>query len=220
MQDLNILADCGEGTARQLLKHKASKDFLDTIIITHYHPDHVAGLFMVIQMLYLQGRKKPLQVYLPENPELIREMLHTFYTFEQRFAFQLMLKTMMELERDLPRLKALPNDHLQGYRDVIEKNRYQNPMQAFSLEFREKGKHLIYTSDLGSLNPLLDNLHRADLIIMDALHPAADSIAGFAATYKGRLILTHGISPSLKNWLAENPRENIELAVENRTYEC
>lgn len=220
VKNLNILADCGEGTARQLLRHKAGKDFLDAIIITHYHPDHVAGLFMLIQMLYLEGRKRPLPVFLPECPGCFTDMMHRFYTFEQRFSFKLTVHDMEELETAFPDVKPLPNDHLCGYKDVIRKNNYANLMRSFSLQFQEHGKSLIYTSDLGTFNGLQDELSAADLIVMDAMHPAAELISGFAINYRGHLVLTHGISPKLKTWLEANPRNNIELAQENRTYEC
>ncbi|MBC8384908.1 MAG: MBL fold metallo-hydrolase, partial [Candidatus Cloacimonetes bacterium] len=51
--DSNILFDCGEGTAKQLLRYKLDHNHLDAIVISHFHPDHISGLYMVLQMLYL-----------------------------------------------------------------------------------------------------------------------------------------------------------------------
>ena len=51
------LFDCGEGTAQQLLAQNLADEELDAIVISHYHPDHVVGIFMVLQMFYLRQRK-------------------------------------------------------------------------------------------------------------------------------------------------------------------
>ena len=67
----NLLLDCGDGCAKRLLQLGKSGDHLDAVLISHYHPDHIAGIFMLLQMLYLQDRRKALTIYVPERPEFI-----------------------------------------------------------------------------------------------------------------------------------------------------
>ncbi len=215
---LNFLVDCGDGVARNLLRKGYNKDFLDAVIISHYHPDHVAGLYMVLQMLYLEGRTKPLELFLPERPNDFMDSLHMFYTFEQRFAFKLNVHELKDAETVFPQLKAALNDHLKGYARVINKYSYPNPMQAFSLAFTENEKTLVYSSDIGTLDSIEALLNSADSIILDAFHPAAEQIINFIESHQTRLILTHGISPKLDQWLNNNPQPHVELAVENKTY--
>ncbi len=70
-----ILADCGDGCIRRLMDHGIGAEDLDAVLITHYHPDHVGGLFMLLQMLYLMDRKKSLPVFLPERPAAFVETM-------------------------------------------------------------------------------------------------------------------------------------------------
>jgi ribonuclease Z len=213
----NFLADCGEGTARQLLRHKFNGDFLDAILISHYHPDHVSGIYMVLQMLYLEGRTKPLKLFLPERPAAFLETIHMFYIFEQRFPFALILHELSDLELIFSNVSALPTDHLTNYADVVRQQQYPNLMQSFSLVFRDNGKVLVYTSDCNTFNNIKLIMDTADLVIMDGLHPEAGLIISFINSYKKQLILTHGLSEAMEAWLKANPDPRIELARDNDT---
>ncbi|HOD18478.1 MAG: MBL fold metallo-hydrolase [Candidatus Cloacimonadaceae bacterium] len=215
----NFLADCGEGTAKQLLRHGFNKDFLDAILITHYHPDHVAGLFMVMQMFYLEGRTKPLDLFLPERPAAFLDAMHMFYTFEQRFGFQLKIRDMAEAELFHSNISTLLNDHLLGYDEFIQKQQYPNMMQSYSVIIREKTKSIAYTSDCHILSTLVPDLKKTDLIIMDGMHPEAEAILDFKNDYQNMVLLIHGLSEPLSAWLEDNTADGMELAAENKTYE-
>lgn len=215
----NFLADCGDGTYKQLLQKGFSGDYLDAILISHYHPDHVAGLYMVLQMLYLEGRTKPLDLFLPERPAAFLDTLHMFYTFEQRFAFNLKVHEIIDAELVYPGVSVALTDHLLGYESVIAKYQYSNLMQSYSFVFDDKNKTLIYTSDLGTFTNIEALLQSADTVVMDALHPPADLIIDFILKNNNRIILTHGISDKLKHWLQENPQSQVELAQEGILYQ-
>jgi hypothetical protein len=74
---------------------------------------------MLVQMLILQGRTKDLPVWVPERAEEFNRLFPMFYTFQERLSFQLQVLPMSTLSTHLPGMKAMPNDHLTGYRDVI-----------------------------------------------------------------------------------------------------
>jgi ribonuclease BN (tRNA processing enzyme) len=94
----HLLFDCGEGVSKQLLKHHLDNNVLDAIFISHYHPDHISGLFMLLQMLKIQKREKPLQLFLPERPAALVETLQFLYTFIQKFTFPLHILDCEESE--------------------------------------------------------------------------------------------------------------------------
>lgn len=217
--DKNFLADCGDGTSKQLLRQGFNKDFLDAVFISHYHPDHIAGLYMVLQMLYLEGRTKPLELFLPERVNDFMDSLHMFYTFEQRFPFELRVHELKDAETVYPEVKAVLNDHLKGYAEVVKRNSYPNPMQAYSLAFQESEKKLVYTSDVGTLGSIESLLKSADTIVMDAFHPAPKQIISFIKKHQKHIILTHGISDKLAQWLLGNPQPHVELAEEDKIYQ-
>lgn len=64
-----FLLDVGEGTQRQMFRMHLSVGDVDTIIITHFHGDHVLGLPGVIQSLSLQTEGRDLRIAYPASGE-------------------------------------------------------------------------------------------------------------------------------------------------------
>lgn len=69
-----FLLDCGEGTQRQLRKHKVSFARIKHIFITHLHGDHVFGLIGLISTMALLNRENELNIY---GPKGIKELILT-----------------------------------------------------------------------------------------------------------------------------------------------
>jgi len=63
----SILIDCGEGTQISLHKGRLSMNKIDTILITHCHADHVAGLPGLLLTIGNQGRTEPLYIIAPRG---------------------------------------------------------------------------------------------------------------------------------------------------------
>ena len=58
-----ILVDCVSNPIVRL--EQAGIDFNDLtdIVITHFHPDHVSGMPLLLMDMWLMGRTKPLNIY-------------------------------------------------------------------------------------------------------------------------------------------------------------
>ncbi|NCB34249.1 MAG: ribonuclease Z, partial [Erysipelotrichia bacterium] len=214
----NILFDCGGGTSRQLLRYQLTKDHLDAIVISHYHPDHVCGLMMVLQMLYLEGRAKPLQLFLPERPAAFMDILHFFYTFEQRFPFELHVLPVDEIDLYLEDVIPAMTDHLSGYEDYIREHQLLNQMKSFSFRIGKPDSALVYTSDLSDVPCILSLIEGCHTVVIDAMHPPATSVLSLPKHGVQRIILTHGMSVPLSQMLAEHPDPRFEIAVEGKVY--
>ena len=59
----SILVDCGEPVDRSLIASGSGPETPDGIVLSHLHADHVGGLFMLLQGLWLQGRRRALPVF-------------------------------------------------------------------------------------------------------------------------------------------------------------
>ena len=71
------LIDCGGSAAHQLLRRGYDPLQLRGIILTHGHADHIYGLPVFIQDLWLRGRRELLPMYAnaPRAPLLVAELL-------------------------------------------------------------------------------------------------------------------------------------------------
>ncbi|MDP3114134.1 MAG: ribonuclease Z [Candidatus Cloacimonadaceae bacterium] len=214
----HLLFDCGEGTSHQLLKHGLDGDVLDAIFISHYHPDHISGIFMVLQMLYLQQRKKALQLFLPERPAALLDAMQMFYTFAQKFSFPLQIHDCTEIELHHDDISSAMTDHLLGYEEIVNANSLPNQMRSYAFRIEDYHGTLVYTSDIATTDSIASFIEGAHSVIVDALHPSSDQILKLQYQNIKRVLLSHGQSDELLNWLRDNPLSMFESAQEDKEY--
>ena len=73
-QEHVYLFDCGEGTQRQItILGDPNVNFMriNDIFITHWHADHFAGLFGLLETMSLEGRTRDLRIFAPEAEEFV-----------------------------------------------------------------------------------------------------------------------------------------------------
>lgn len=230
--DRHFLFDCGEGCSRQLLIHGLSGELLDAVFISHYHPDHISGIFMLVQMLYLQDRKHDLYLFLPERESEFEALLQFQYTFLPKLGFKLHILSNDVIGDYYPEVSAMQTDHLLGYKDLIEALGLPNQMRSWAFRIGNPGQDLVYTADIQStdcVSPLLQGCHT---VIVDALHPPMEQIVKLQEYSIPRVLLTHGISEELELWLRSKQPDcdiikdsdcplyptNFELALEDIGY--
>ena len=214
----HLLFDCGEGVSKQLLKHNIANDVLDAIFISHYHPDHISGLFMLLQMLKIQKREKPLQLFLPERPAALVETLQFLYTFIQKFPFPLHILDCEESELYYEEVNSALTDHLLEYEDLVTENKLPNLLHSYAFRISASEGSLAYTSDINNVDSVQFLIRNCHTVIIDAQHPQPDQIIRLQYSGIKRVLLTHGISPQLQAFLFENPLDMFEFAQEDITY--
>ncbi len=207
-----ILFDCGDGIVSQLLRNKLTGDQLDMIIISHFHPDHIAGIFILLQLLFLEKREKALSIYLPERPKDFIKSMQMMYLFSERFSYPLKIKKIDELKQDLDFIDFWENEHLKSYSDIITQKKYPNKMKCWSFLITENNKKLLYTSDLQKIN--VQKFKNADLIIIDAFHPDSSEINSLQKETKARIILNH---ISIEDIKKKKLNKELEIADEEKT---
>jgi len=214
----HLLFDCGEGVSKQLLKHHLDNNVLDAIFISHYHPDHISGLFMLLQMLKIQKREKPLQLFLPERPAALVETLQFLYTFIQKFTFPLHILDCEESELYFEEVNAALTDHLLEYEDLVNENKLPNLLHSYAFRISGPEGSLAYTSDINKVDSVQFLIRDCHTVIIDAQHPEADQIIRLQYSGIKRVLLTHSISPKLQAFLFENLIDMFEFAQEDITY--
>jgi len=63
-----MLVDCGANAARQLTRSPSELTELTAIVLTHWHPDHTAGLPTLLRRSETRSRAASLPVYCPAPP--------------------------------------------------------------------------------------------------------------------------------------------------------
>jgi ribonuclease Z len=63
--DWSVLIDCGGSPLYKLARAGVEMDRIRALILTHHHADHVYGLPMLVQGLWLSKRRAPLPIYGP-----------------------------------------------------------------------------------------------------------------------------------------------------------
>ncbi len=58
-----VLVDCGSNPILRFKRVGLKPDDLTDLILTHFHPDHVAGVPQLLMNLWLMGRRQPLTIH-------------------------------------------------------------------------------------------------------------------------------------------------------------
>ncbi len=137
-----ILVDCGEGTQRQIQWANFSYMKISHVLITHFHLDHLLGLFGLTETMHLDGREKELTIIGPSGTITLVETLQAIGLMKSTFP----IKCIEAEEGIVQELKdvtisTFPNTHgqlSQGY--VIEESPRPgkfNKMKALQLGIPE-----------------------------------------------------------------------------------
>lgn len=62
-----IVIDCGGNAVRQLQRLHVPLSSVERVVLSHSHPDHTSGFPLLVEMLWLSGRRHPLPIHGPEE---------------------------------------------------------------------------------------------------------------------------------------------------------
>lgn len=210
------LIDAGEGTAAALIEAGVDAGSIGRVIITHTHADHVAGLPMLLQGMYLAGREQPLVINVPPGRvQWFREWLRGMYIFSEKWCFAFQVQQYGDTGSEAGGLRIAPfaNRHLDKVRELAA--RHDVPAESYSLHASSRGVSAVISSDIASLEDVSAAAAGSDLLIVDATHVGQDEIFAFALAHpRLRLICTH-VPPELESDL-HRLRERSALETENR----
>jgi ribonuclease BN (tRNA processing enzyme) len=194
------LLDAGEPCSHCLKAMGVPFSSLDAVFISHGHSDHLSGLPMLIQGMWLEGRTSPLPIYLPvELIEPLRIWLEAVYLPTKLIGFSIELigwerQAGGRVEEDGMRVSINPTSHLHGLRAFIDPGAMTRFL-AYSLAFEwaPARKRLIYSADLGvpqDLDALLKK--KVDLLICELAHFEPEELFAYLEDKPVReLCLTH-----------------------------
>jgi ribonuclease Z len=186
-----VLVDCGSNPLTKLPRFGIHYEDLDDMILTHFHPDHVSGVPILLMQMWLLGRKDPLQVYgLHHCLGRVEDMLAAFAVKTWPGFFPVHFHRVPEqadrlvLDNDDFRITSWPTHHF-------------IPTIGLRIEVKTTGTVVSYSGDTEPIPHIVALARGADVLLHEAAgagfgHSSAAQ-AGEVATEAGakRLILIH-----------------------------
>lgn len=187
-----VLVDCGSNPLPKLERCGIEPGQLQAMILTHFHPDHVSGVPILLMQLWVLGRQHPLHIYgLHHCLQRVQTlMLDGFQWDTWPNFFPVIFHTLPEqpdvslLENDDFAIRCWPTKHF-------------IPTIGLRIEVKTSRKIVAYSCDTEPIPHIVELARDADLLLHEATgasfgHSSAAQ-AGQVATQAGarRLVLVH-----------------------------
>ena len=186
-----FLIDCADSPLVRIQRAGLALERLRGLILTHFHPDHVFGVPILLMDIWLLGRAAPLPVYgLHDVLERFEAMMDLFRWREWPDLFPVPCRPVAEevgalvLEDDEFRITGAPVEHMV-------------PTLGLRVENKRSGGVVAYSSDTSPCDAVVALARGADILI----HEAAKNTSGHSSATQagevarragaGRLVLIH-----------------------------
>jgi ribonuclease Z len=215
-----VLVDCGGDVVQRLFALGLDPAALHALVLTHEHPDHVSGFPLLVEKLWLLGRRAPIPIYGPAPTlAVVRQVFGAFSTqnwegLPERAWHDVPLEVGTPVfSDDVFTVTAAPVIH---------------PVPTIGLRFEgASGAVVAYSCDTAKSANVVHLGRNADVLVHEAtgsqpgVHASTEEAAETAAEAgAGRLLLVH-LPPGLTDAdLAEARRRfpNTELGEELGAY--
>lgn len=164
-EDRMALVDCVSNPILRL--EKAGLDFNDLtdLVLTHFHPDHVSGVPLLLMDMWLMGRRKPINIYGLHHTLDRMENLMGFYGWADWPDFFPVA------------FYRLPTQEMTTVLDCPDFRIYSSPVRHFlptiglRFEFNHTNKVMAYSGDTEPCAQVIRLAAGADVLIHEAAGP-------------------------------------------------
>jgi ribonuclease BN (tRNA processing enzyme) len=158
--DTCFLLDCGPGALASLKRAGISPGPIDTVLLSHLHGDHFAGLpFFLLEYTHIERRRRPLRIAGPSGTrKRVAALCEAMYPgFLQELPFE---PIFIEMQ---------PDERLRLASMAIETFRVPHQPEEISLGLciEVAGRRLAYSGDTGWTEELVTRTGNADLFICE-----------------------------------------------------
>lgn len=211
-----LVVDCGGDVVHRLLAAGIEIDTIDGLVVTHEHPDHVAGFPLFMEKIWLGGRRRPIPVYgIRAAVDQARRCFEVFDTSRWDGLPEIEWHEVAHeegaavLENEQWRVTAAPGKH-------------SVPVIGLRVESKTSGRVVAYSCDTQPSDAIARLSRDADILVHEAngsgpVHSSPEEAATIAQQAgAGRLVLIH-LPPGLTDddlVAARATFDRIELAEE------
>lgn len=206
----NLVFDFGRGVVDQLLKCGVAYYDIDTIFLTHTHPDHCAelGAFLFASFCgpSAEKYKKKLVIYGPQGIKSMIKHLLAAFSLSPKLQNKFKVKEL----RDGEMIKV------HGFQIEVYTAKHSKDRNCLCYRVGLKNKILAYSGDGGDSPGLRKACYKADLAMIEANgpkkiagHMTARDVSRLAhAAQVKKLVLTHFL---LQDWKGIDMRKETEV---------
>jgi len=173
-----VLVDCVSNPILRL--EQAGLDFNDLtdIIVTHFHPDHVSGLPLLLMDMWLMGRKKQINIFgLHYTLDRIEDLMNFYSWAEWPEFFPVAFYRLPASEMST----IMENTEFKIYCSPV---RHMIPTIGMRIEFQHSKKVMAYSCDTEPCHQVVRLANGADVLIHEA---AGASIGHSSAAQAGEI---------------------------------
>src|SRR5690606_30932744 len=179
----NVLVDCGSNPLGKIHNLGIDDNAIQDIILTHFHPDHVAGVPTMLMHMWLLGRQTPLRFYALDHCATRVEDMMLSYAWDTWPDFFPVTFHRVPEQDCAP---VLRND---DFEIIAWPTRHFVPTIGLRIENRRTGRVLAYSCDTEPVPALIELAHDADMLIHEA---AGKGFGHSSAAEAGRIAAQAG----------------------------
>lgn len=165
-----VLIDGPGNPYSRIKKAGLDVDLLTDIVLTHFHPDHVSGVALLLMALGLSGRTEPLDIYTNSHCLNYMKQLLEFYDWEKWHHFPVTFHTAPEEELTL----LFKDEEMAIYSSPVN---HFVPALGLRIELNHARKIIAYSGDTAPTASLCGLAQNADVLI----HEAGGASAGHSS---------------------------------------
>ena len=213
--DGNILFDAGDGISQALLSAGVNFNSIESIVISHFHSDHIAGLPLLITQMKISRRRKPLKIFVPSALlKNMNQLLNLQYIFPEKTDFQISVLPFHYEKHFSPDniIGILPrkNSHVTNKYKIPSENGI--PFESAGFLIADKKTKLYYTGDVansGELNLFEDK--NPTHILTEAFHISIEEIISFySQSPVSKIYVSHYASEIIPGFKLKVNKEELQ----------
>ena len=175
-EDGTILVDCVGNPIVRLQEAGIDPQSVTDLILTHFHPDHISGVPLLLMDLWLMGRKKPLHIYGLESVlDKFEKMMELFEWEEWGGFYPVHLHPVINPDRT----SIINRVNLQ-----VQASKVRHMIPAMGVRITVPGGTVCYSTDTGPCVEVLNLAKDADILI----HEASGSMGGHTSAREAGVI--------------------------------
>lgn len=186
-----VLIDCVGSPKVRLEKAGISLSQITDLILTHFHPDHVSGVPLLLMNMWLRGREEPLRIYgLHHCLERVEDVMALYHWDKWPAFFPVAFHRLPEREF----IRVLERDGLSIFSSPV---RHLVPTIGLRIVNPAEDRAVVYSCDTEPCPSVVRLAAGADVLIHEATgagmgHSSASQAGSVARDSEvGKLVLIH-----------------------------